>query len=225
VPGGGIAGVAEGDPRLGLTIGILVLVAIAVFTVYLVGRPQARGGWGRHAADGPSAPEERAIVLPRLRLRAPSFRSWTRRTQAPTTATAAYLAVLDALAHDPILARRSSESPRAHGRRLRALQVFRPKASRPGAVGGVGMGEGTVAPATEPRPATGAAIGGSPPAGAASATKPRSDSGDLDVDLALLVADWELARYAARTLTPAEDRRGVARWLRLTEALRARRRA
>jgi hypothetical protein len=39
-------------------------------------------------------------------------------------------------------------------------------------------------------------------------------------DLWLLVADWELARYAGRRLSGAEDARGVARWRRLRAALR-----
>ena len=92
--------------------------------------------------------------------------------RAPTTATAAYLAVLESVAHDPILARRPGESPRAHGRRLSALQVLGPGATD---------------------------------------TRPRH-----------VAARRRLGARAlrGRTLTAAEDRRGVARWRRLAGALR-----
>jgi hypothetical protein len=39
-------------------------------------------------------------------------------------------------------------------------------------------------------------------------------------DLAALQADYALARYAGRTITPAENHRAIGRWLRIREALR-----
>jgi len=208
LPGGGIMGPTAGDPRVGLTIAILVLVAIAVVVVALAGRPRIRATGGTRAAGGPPAPEERAIVLPRIRPRAPSLHLRTRRRRIPTTAPEAYLAVLDALASDPVLARRPGESPRAHGRRLRALRIFAPEAPLPGSAVDAAATRPTAGGATRP---VGAGTGGR----------------DRDADLALLVADGELARYAARTITPAEDRRGIARWRRITTAVghRGRRRS
>jgi hypothetical protein len=124
----------------------------------------------------------------------------TWRPSAPTTAAEAYLALLGAVAGDPILSRRPAESPRAHGRRLRGLRVFASGASRSvdDAADASGTGPVAIAP------------GGS------------AEGRDLEADLALLVADWELVRYAERTLSAAEDRRGVARWRRLAAAVRAR---
>lgn len=43
----------------------------------------------------------------------------------------------------------------------------------------------------------------------------------LGPELAALQADYALARYAGRSLTPSEHRRGIARWRRLRERLRS----
>lgn len=45
-----------------------------------------------------------------------------------------------------------------------------------------------------------------------------ADAGPGD-ELRRLAADYALARYAGRTLTPAEDRRGLARWRRLRDRM------
>jgi hypothetical protein len=46
-------------------------------------------------------------------------------------------------------------------------------------------------------------------------------SGHHELGLDLLVADYALARFAGVRLSPAEDRRGVARWRALRVRLRA----
>lgn len=45
------------------------------------------------------------------------------------------------------------------------------------------------------------------------------DEGAGDTGLDLLAADYELARFAGRRLTPTEERRAVARWVRLRRTL------
>ncbi len=177
--GAGTVAAAQADPRVGLTIAILALVAISIAVVLLVARPAARRRRDRATGPGPAAPEERAIVLPRGLLHVPALRLRARRRSSPTTAAEAYLALLDDVADDAVLARRPNESPRAHARRIRSLGVLAPD---------------------EPGSARGA---------------PTAVDHDPGADLALLVADWELARYAGRTLSAAEDRRGVSRWWRL----------
>jgi hypothetical protein len=47
--------------------------------------------------------------------------------------------------------------------------------------------------------------------------------GGFGAALEMLAADYELARFGARPLTAAEDRRGVARWRRIRAAVRGRR--
>jgi hypothetical protein len=163
----------------------------------------------------------------------------------PVTAVEAYLALLDDLAGDAELARRSSETPRAHAGRLAGRPVARAGASRgrdgSPAVASLGVRR-TTAPVDEEMLAADWAFAGrggrghlgdlaaveraaraaGRSAGSAAGTPPPPPAADPATrrDLGLLVADWELARYAERRLTPREDARGVARWRRLRVALR-----
>jgi hypothetical protein len=93
-----------------------------------------------------------------LRLRLPRLPA-ARRHPTPRNASEAYLASLEMLASSPDVARRASETPAEHARRLR----------------------------------------GDP----------------IGPTLGHLAADYALVAFGRRTLTPAEDRRAVARWRRL----------
>jgi hypothetical protein len=201
--GAGAVATTQADPRIGLTIAILTLTAVAIAFVLLVARPAARRARERRPSGRSVPPEERSIVLPGSLLRAPTLRLRARRRPAPTTAVAAYLALLDDVADDAILARHPSESPRAHARRIRSLRLLAPVGPRPDASATRRDRAGPSTEAPEPTGSVSSAAGRDP-----------------DADLALLVADWELTRYAGRTLTAAEDRRGVARWRRLRAVAR-----
>ena len=244
-PGGGVIPPAEGDPRVGLTLAILALVALAVGLVFVAWR--IRVGAARPPASGTAAPpaEERTFEAPRLATRLPSIRIPGRRG-TPKTAAAAYLALLDDLDGDAALARRPAESPRRHARRLMGRVGAGPASAgtppeAPPSVWVdptariVPVGAGTagpdwrVAPGEPARLAEAAAQRRTAEAlrdaASAASTRPRvtqaaSDPGTRR-DLSLLVADWELARYGQRTITAAEDARGVARWRRLRRALRS----
>ena len=182
VPGGGIVAPVEGDPRVGLTIAIIMLVATALIVMYVALRIRATDSSRAVAAPATRAPEDRSFVVPTIRARMPRAPWADPLRRPPRTAPEAYLTLLDDLAGDRALARRANESARAHGRRVIASGIL-----------------------------AGVAGGDAPPPARAAAP---------DVDLGLLVADWELARYGARTLTPSEDRRGVGRWRRLRAAAR-----
>jgi hypothetical protein len=162
-PGVGEIAPVQGDPRIGLTLTILALVALSILVVAVVSRIRAGSTPARRGAVGAAPVEERTFEPPRPRLRIPAVRL-PRPRRTPVTAVEAYLALLDDLAGDAGLARRPSETPRAHAGRLAGPAAHR--------------------------------------------------------DLGLLVADWELARYAGRRITPLEDARGVARWRRLRVVLR-----
>jgi hypothetical protein len=185
VPGGGVVAPVEGDPRVGLTIAIVAFVVTALVFAYVVLRIRAGDGRRPVAARSTAAPEDRSFVLPTIRARVPRVTRGGPFRGTPQTAREAYLTLLDDLERDPLLARRASEPPRVHARRVAASGLLRRERS--------------------------------PTTAAGSPASPTT----LDRDLGLLVADWELARYAARTLTPSEDRRGVARWRRLRAAARA----
>ncbi len=244
VPDGGVVSPVEGDPRFGLTLTILALVAIAVAVVFVVSRVRA-GTTRRGPRVGDGVPEEeRSIEVPRLAGRLPSLRIPLRRRE-PATAPAAYLALLEDLAGDPVLARRPAESPRAHaarltgrggGRvaRLAAAEVepeVGPHVAAPptevdaamiGADWRVGRGASrALSGDAMARRLHGQAVRAAAAAGPAGAPIAPVADPSTRRDLGLLVADWELARYAGRTLTPAEDARGVARWRRLSRALRS----
>ncbi len=248
--GGGTIVPMEGDPRLGLTIAILALVAVAVVLVAVVARLRVRSASA--ARPAPTAPpsEERSIERPRIDLHLPAIRSLRPRAPAPRTAPDAYLALLDDLATDAIVARRPQESPRAHAARLLAARAGgdEPSFRTPPAESGAGSPRGGP-PSSRTGPTTpeveaervgadwafGHAGGRRHLADAAAAERARRAVAGAGVSgrprpvvsdpvdrlaLALLVADWELARYGNRRLTRAEDSRGVARWRRLREAIR-----
>ena len=115
--GGGDVAPVQGDPRVGLTLTILVLVALSLLLVAVVSRIRAgRGPTGRAAPE--QAPvDERSIDPPRPRVRVPSVRL-PRRRRVPASAADAYLALIDDLEADPGLRRLPSETPRAHASRL-----------------------------------------------------------------------------------------------------------
>jgi hypothetical protein len=69
-------------------------------------------------------------------------------------------------------------------------------------------------------PGRGSGPDGRGPAPGTASTPPAARSPRVRRDLGMLVADWELARYAGRRLTAREDARGVARWRRLRAILR-----
>jgi hypothetical protein len=244
-PGSGVVAPVEGDPRVGLTITIFALVALGLLLVFVVARIRA-GSARRTAGVRDAVPtEERTIEMPRLAPRLPSVRVPFRHRD-PGTAPAAYLALLEDLAADPALARRPAESPRAHAARLAGRRGA--GAVRPVPVAFVPeVGPHAVVPPAEVdaemvgadwsvgRPGSRALDGDAmarhlhdEAVRAAAAARPAAVTAAVASDpatrrdLALLVADWELARYAGRTLTPAEDARGVARWRRLRRTLRSR---
>jgi hypothetical protein len=98
----------------------LPIIVVVVLLLLLVFRRWMRR---RSTTPSPAVAEERwtergvagPAGRPRLRLPWSPFR----RSTAPTRAVEAYLATLDDLARDPDLARRASETPHAHARRLR----------------------------------------------------------------------------------------------------------
>jgi hypothetical protein len=182
--GGGDVAPVEGDPRVGLTLTILALVALSLLLVAVVSRIRAGRGPTGGGAPEQAPVDERSIDPPRPRVRVPSVRL-PRRRRVPTSAADAYLALIDDLEAEPGLRRLPSETPRAHASRL---------------MGGGAAAAAGAAPGRPARPA---------------ARDPRTRR-----DLRLLVADWELVRYAGRRLTAPEDARGVARWRRLRAALR-----
>ena len=188
VPGGGVVAPIAGDPRVGLTIAIVALVVIATVFMYVVLRIRTTDGRHPIAAPGATAAEDRSFVVPGIRARLPRLPRRGPLRGTPRTAPEAYLALLDDLSGDQRLARRASEPPRAHARRIVASGILGGESGAPRAAAPPGL----------------TALSGLP-----------------DRDLGLLVADWELTRYGARTLTPAEDRRGVGRWRRLRAAARA----
>jgi hypothetical protein len=242
----------QGDPRIGLTLTILALVAISILLVAIVARIRTGSRRATRRADGPSPAEERSIERPRLRVRLPAVRL-SRPRRSPATASDAYLALLDDLDDDAILARRPSETPRAHAERLGGRGPTGPAPGQPaGAAVSPGLPARTSAPevdvemlaadwafggrggrghlgdlavagrsAEAARRAAGAGGGAAPGGrgGGATARPPAADPRTRR-DLGLLVADWELVRYAGRALTAAEDARGVGRWRRLRATLR-----
>ncbi len=245
VPGGGVVAPVEGDPRVGLTIAIVVFVVIALVFAYVVLRIRAVDRRPPAAPRATTAPEDRSFVVPTIRAHIPRVPRGVPFRGTPRTAQEAYLALLDDLEGDPLLARRASEPPRVHARRVTASGLLRGEpapataAGSPGSsarsavrdvdlgmlaadrglgsLGGRAMLAERDAEARRARAARRALLARvprrQPPPGAPSAT--------LDRDLGFLVADWELARYGARALTPSEDRRGVGRWRRLRAAVRS----
>ncbi len=104
-------------------IDIIVLVGLVVLAVAFVIR-------GRHPSSGraslppPGPGEVRHLVLPTLsihrpRLRLPRFARFV--GARPGTAAEAYAALMEDRADDPATARRPSETPAGHARRLRAI--------------------------------------------------------------------------------------------------------
>jgi hypothetical protein len=245
-PPAGLGEVApvQGDPRIGLTLTILVLVAISIILVAIVARIRTGSRRATRMAAGPSPVEERSIERPRLRMSLPAVRL-PRPRRSPATAPDAYLALLDDLDDDTALARGPSETPRVHaarlgGRRLPGQGPDRSVAATPelparsaapevdvdmlaadwtfGGRGGRGhLGDLAVAERAAHAARRTAASGGR---GGGAAARPPAADPHTRRDLGLLVADWELARYAGRALTPAEDARGIARWRRLRMTLR-----
>ena len=146
-------------PLAAIAIVWLLVAVLAVVVIRTWIRRRARG-----VAHG--IREERRIVFPQrsFRLRVPSLAvPRRRRAISPADGATAYLAALGELeAHRPDAARRPTETPREHARR-------------------VSIGE-----------------------------------------IRLLQADYALARYRGRALTPAEDRRAIARFSRLRARLRRR---
>ncbi len=241
----------QGDPRIGLTLAILALVAISILLVAIVARIRTGSPRATRTAAAPSPVEERSIERPRLRVSFPAVRL-PRPRRAPATASDAYLALLDDLDDDAALARCPSETPRAHAERLGGRgpmgpapgQLARAAAShelpaRPsapevgvdmlaadwafGGRGGRGhLGELAAAERAAQAARRAAAAGGGATSGEGGGGAARPPAADPRTrrDLGLLVADWELARYAGRALTAAEDARGVARWRRLRTTLR-----
>ena len=86
-PPAGVGEVAPvvGDPRVGLTLTILALVAISILLVAIVARIRTGSGRATPMADGPSPVEERSIERPRLRVRLPAVRL-ARPRRSPATA-------------------------------------------------------------------------------------------------------------------------------------------
>ena len=204
VPGGGVVAPVVGDPRVGLTVAIVAFVVIALVFAYVVLRIRAADGRRPVAARATTAPEDRSFVVPTIRAHIPRMPRGGPFRGTPQTAQEAYLTLLDDLERDPLLARRASEPPRVHARRVAASGLLRGEPAPAAASGS---------------PTAPAAASGSPTAPAAASGSPAPPA-TLDRDLGFLVADWELARYGARSLTPSEDRRAVARWRRLRAAAR-----
>lgn len=122
-----------------------------------------------------------------------AFPTWRRAAGPPTDGPAAYLAAVRELAAFDDLRRLPDETPAEHARRVRAAAPRAPAPGPPIGPGGAGASPGPVA--------DGAA---GPVFGAA---------------LDLLAADYELARFGSRTLTPGEHVRAIARWRRLRTRL------
>jgi hypothetical protein len=124
----------------------------------------------------------------------------------PTDAPEAYLAAVRELEAFDDLRRLAGETPAEHARRVRttvpgpATPTVAEGTGGPGVTGGTGM------------PATAAGRVGLSTAGG---------PGLFGAALDLLAADYELARFGARMLTPGEHGRAIARWQRLRTRLRA----
>ncbi|HXX60827.1 MAG TPA: DUF4129 domain-containing protein [Candidatus Sulfotelmatobacter sp.] len=160
--GGTGSGIALGGLDSGqlVTVALVLTVVIAVCILLVLRwlRPPRLDG-----AERPRIREERAIVVP-ARVPRPARRTGRPAPAVPRDAVAAYLATLDLLADDPGRARRPSETPARHARRL-------------------------------------------------------ADAGEdlAPGPLRRLAADYQLARYAERRISPPETRRALARWRRHRE--------